>query len=330
VNRRQFTTLLGGAAAAWPVAVRAQQQPGRLRKVGLLLGVSPSDADWLRRVVSFTQALQLLGWTAGRNVIFETRYAEGKLDRLPALVAELIQANVDVVVTQGSEPVQATRKATDTTPIVMAAVGDAVGAGFVASLARSGANVTGLTLVATEQAAKRVELLKETLPRLARFAVLWNSNNPGVQLQIREMERAAPLLGIQLHSLPVTDAGDFEKAIQAAAQARAEALVSIDDLLVIGHRVRIVELAMQQRLPVMAEFKPFATAGALMSYSPDQVDMWRRAAGYVDRILKGTKPADLPVEQPTKFELIINLKTAKALGLEIPPTLLARADEVIE
>jgi putative tryptophan/tyrosine transport system substrate-binding protein len=329
IRRREFIFTLAGVAAAWPVAARAQQST-RQRRIGLLLGVSPSDTEWLRRVTSFTQALQALGWTAGRNVAFETRYAEGKLDRLPALVAELIQANVDIVVTQGSEPVQAARKATDTIPIVMAAVGDAVGAGFVASLARRGANVTGLTLVATEQVAKRLELLKEILPRLARVAVLWNSNNPSHPLQLREVERAAPVLGIQLESLPVTDADDLEKAVEAAAHAGAEALITSDDFLIVGHRARIVDFAMRRRLPVMGEFKPFATAGALMSYAPDQVDMWRRAAGYVDRILKGAKPADLPVEQPIKFELIVNLRSAKALGLDVPPTLIARADEVIE
>jgi ABC-type uncharacterized transport system substrate-binding protein len=332
IRRREFISLVGGATTAsmlWPRSLRAQQT-ARLQRIGILLGVLPSDTEWLRRVASFTQALHLLGWMEGRNVAFETRYAEGKLDRLPALVAELIQANVDIVVTQGSEPVQAARKATDTIPIVMAAVGDAVGAGFVASLARPGGNVTGLTLVATEQSAKRLELLKEILPRLARVAVLWNSNNVGVRLQVKEVERAAPVLGIQLQSLPVSDAIDLEKALQAAAQAGAEALITIDDLLIIGHRVRIVDLAMRWRLPVMAEFKPLASAGALMSYAPDQIDMWWRAAGYVDKIFKGAKPADLPVEQPTKFELVINLKSAKALGIAVPPTLLATADEVIE
>jgi putative ABC transport system substrate-binding protein len=298
MKRREFITLLGGAATAsmlWPPSLSAQQT-ARPRRIGVLLGVSPSDAEWLRRVASFTQALHLLGWIESRNVAFEIRYAEGKLDRLPALVAELIQANVDIVVTQGSEPVQAARKATDTIPIVMAAVGDAVGAGFVASLARPGGNVTGLTLVATEQSAKRLELLKEILPRLGRVAVLWNSNNVGVRLQVKEVERAAPVLGIQLQSLPVADAIDLEEALQAAAQAGAEALITIDDLLIIHHRARIVDLAMRRRLPVMGEFKPFAAAGALMSYAPDQIDMWRRAAGYVDKIFKGSKPADLPVE----------------------------------
>ena len=315
IRRREFVTLLSGAATAsmlWPPSLTAQQI-ARLQRIGILLGVSPSDTEWLRRVASFTQALHLLGWSESRNVVFETRYAEGKLDRLPALVAELIQANVDVIVTQGSEPVQAARKATDTIPIVMAAVGDAVGAGFVASLARPGGNVTGLTLVATEQSAKRLELLKEILPRLARVAVLWNSNNVGVRLQVKEVERGATLLGIQLQSLPLANAIDLEQALQAAAQAGAEALITIDDLLIVSHRARIVDVAMRRRLPVMGEFTPLASAGAVMSYAPDQVDMWRRAAGYVDKIFKGTKPADLPVEQPIKFELVINLKTARAL-----------------
>jgi putative tryptophan/tyrosine transport system substrate-binding protein len=329
MRRREFITLLGSAAAAWPLATRAQE-PARRKKIGILLGVSPSDTEWLRRVAEFIQALQLLGWAEGRNLAFDIRYAEGKLDRLPALAAELIQASVDVVVTQGSEPVQAARNATDTIPIVMASVGDAVGAGFVASLARPGGNVTGLTLVATEQSAKRLELLREILPRLARVAALWNPNNAGHRLQIAEVERAAPVLGIRLQSLPVADASEIEKAVQTAAQAGTEALITMDDLLIIGHRARIVDSAMRRRLPVMGEFKPFATAGALMSYAPDQIDMWRRAAGYVDRILKGAKPTELPVEQPIKFELIVNLKAAKALGLSIPESFLARADEVIE
>jgi putative ABC transport system substrate-binding protein len=332
MNRRAFITLLSGAATAsmlWPSSVRSQQT-ARLQRIGVLLGVSPSDTEWLRRVTAFRQALHLLGWTEGRNVAFEFRYAEGRLDRLPALVAELIQANVDIVVTQGSEPVQAARKATDTIPIVMAAVGESVGSGFVASLARPSGNVTGLTLVATEQSAKRLELLREILPRLAHVAVLWNSNNPSVRLQVKEVERAAPVLGIQLQSVPVADAIDLEHALQATAQARAEALITMDDLLIIHHRARIVDLAMRRRLPVMAEFKPLASAGALMSYTPDQIDMWRRAAGYVDKIFKGAKPADLPVEQPIKFELIVNLKSAKALGLRIPESFLVRADEVIE
>jgi putative ABC transport system substrate-binding protein len=185
-------------------------------------------------------------------------------------------------------------------------------------------------LVATEQSAKRLELLREILPRVARVAVLWNSKNASHPLQVKEVERVAPVLGLQLQSLPVSDAIDLEKALQAASQAGAEALITMDDLLIVGHRVRGVDLAMQRRLPVMSEFKPLASAGALMSYSPDQIDMWRRAAGYVDKIFKGAKPADLPVEQPIKFELIVNLKTAKTLGLDVPPSLLARADEVIE
>jgi ABC-type uncharacterized transport system substrate-binding protein len=331
MRRREFITLVGGAGCVsmlCPPLLSAQT--AQVRRIGVLLGVSPNDAEWLRRVASFTQALQLLGWIESRNVTFEVRYAEGKLERLPALAADLIQANVDVVVTQGSEPVQAARKATDRVPIVMASVGDAIGAGFVASLARPGGNITGLTLVASEQSAKRLELFKEILPRLARVSVLWNSNNASHPLQFKEVERAAPVLGIQLQSLPVTDAIDLEKALEAAAQAGAEALLTMDDLLIIGQRARIVDLAMRWRLPVMGEFKPFATAGALMSYAPDQIDMWRRAAGYVDKILKGSKPADLPVEQPIKFELVINRKTANALGLEISPSLLARADEVIE
>jgi putative ABC transport system substrate-binding protein len=329
MRRRDFITLLGGTVLAWPVTARAQQGDRR-RRIGVLLGLSGGDPEWQRRIVAFTQSLRELGWTEERNVAFEMRYAEGRLDRLPALAVDLVQANVDAIVTQGTEGVQAARNATSSIPIVMTSIGDAVGAGFIASLARPGGNVTGLTLFATEQSAKRLGLLKEVLPRLTRMAVLWNVNNASQRLQVKETEAAAAILKVQLQSLGVRDLGDIEPSFHAAVQARAEAIMTMEDPLIQYSRARIVAFALQHGLPLMGEFRPITDAGALMNYGPNQVEMWRRAASYIDKIFKGATPADLPVARPTKFEFVINLKTAKALSLELPPTLLALADEVIE
>jgi putative ABC transport system substrate-binding protein len=329
MRRREFVTLLGGAAIAWPLAARAQQ-PERMRRIGVLQGLAESDPEWPRRFGAFKQRLQELGWNEGRSVAFEFRFADGKPERLPALAAELVQANIDVILTNAAQPIEAARKATSTVPIVMASVGDALGAGYVASLARPGGNVTGLTLVATDQSAKRLQLVKEIVPNLVRVAVLWNGNASGHRLQLQEMERANPGLGIVLQSLPIRNVDEIDAGLQAAVQANAQAIVTMDDPVVQSQRERIVAFAMRQRLPVMSEFRPATEAGALMSYGPNQIDLWRRAADYVDKILKGAKPADIPVEQPTKFELVINLKTAKALGITIQPGVLAIADEVIE
>jgi putative ABC transport system substrate-binding protein len=329
MRRREFVTLLGGAAIAWPLAARAQQ-PERMRRIGVLQGLAESDPEWPRRFGAFKQRLQELGWNEGRSVAFEFRFADEKPERLPALAAELVQANIDVILTNAAQPIEAARKATSTVPIVMASVGDALGAGYVASLARPGGNVTGLTLVATDQSAKRLQLVKEIVPNLVRVAVLWNGNASGHRLQLQEMERANPGLGIVLQSLPIRNVDEIDAGLQAAVQANAQAIVTMDDPVVQSQRERIVAFAMRQRLPVMSEFRPATEAGALMSYGPNQIDLWRRAADYVDKILKGAKPADIPVEQPTKFELVINLKTAKALGITIQPGVLAIADEVIE
>jgi putative ABC transport system substrate-binding protein len=328
-SRRDFIALLGGAAAAWPLTARAQQGE-RMRRIGVLQGFAESDPEWARRFGAFKQRLQELGWNEGRGISFEFRFADGKPERLPALAADLVQANVDVIVTSAAQPIEAARKATSTIPIVMASVGDAVGAGYVASLARPGGNVTGLTLVATDQSAKRLQLIKEIVPNLVRVAVLWNGNASGHRLQLQEMERATPELGIVLQSLAIRNVGEIDGGLQAALQANAQAIVTMDDPVIQSQRGRIVTFATRQRLPVMSEFRPATEVGALMSYGPNQIDLWRRAAAYVDKILKGAKPADIPVEQPTKFELVINLKTAKALGIGVPPSLLATADEVIE
>jgi putative ABC transport system substrate-binding protein len=329
MRRRDFIKVIAGSVAAWPLAARGQQTD-RGRRVGLLQGLAASDPEWHRRFGAFKQGLQELGWSEGRSVTFEFRFADAKPERLPALASELVKANVDVIVTNAAQPIEAARKATSTIPIVMASVGDAVGAGYIASLARPGGNVTGLTLVATDQSAKRLQLIKEIVPNLIRVAVFWNGNASGHRLQLQEMELAGPGLGIALQSLPIRNADEIDGGLRAAVQANAQAIVTMDDPLIQSQRARIVEFAMRQRLPVMGEFRPVPEAGGLASYGPNQIDLWRRAAVYVDKIFKGAKPADLPVEQPTKFELVINLKTAKALGLEVPGKLLALADEVIE
>jgi putative ABC transport system substrate-binding protein len=314
-------------ALAWPIAGWAQQGE-RIRRIGILQGLAATDPEWQRRFTAFKQGLQELG--EGRNIAFEFRFADNKPERLPSLADELAHANVDVIVTNAAQPVEAARKATSTIPIVMATVGDALGAGYVASLARPGGNVTGLTLVATEQSAKRLQLLKEFAPNLVRVAVFWNGNASGHRLQFKEMEISAPTLGLAVQSIPIRDAGELDGGFQTAKQGNAQALVTMDDPLVQSQRARIVEFARQRRVPLMAEFRPITEAGGLMSYGPNQIDMWRRAAAYLDKIFKGANPAELPVEQPTKFELVVNLRTAREIGIELPTSILPRADELIE
>jgi ABC-type uncharacterized transport system substrate-binding protein len=325
IKRRAFMSLIAGVAA-WPVAARAQQSE-RVRRLGLLQGLAADDPEWQRRFGAFKQGLQDLGWTEGQNITFEGRFADGKPERLGALAAELVAANVDVIVTNAAQSIEAARKATSTIPIVMASVGDALGAGYVASLARPGANVTGLTLVATDQSAKWLQLLKEMVPNLVRVALFWNADASGHRLQLQEMELAAPGLGMRLQSLALHTGEQIDASLQAA---NAQAFFTMDDPLILSQRTRILEFATRQRLPVMGEFRSIPEAGGLASYGPNLLDMWRRAALYVDKIFRGAKPADLPVEQPTKFELVINLKTAAALGLTLAPGVLAIADEVIE
>ena len=328
MQRREF--IVGfSAAMAWPLMARAQQRV-RTRRIGVLLEAISSDPEFLRRIAVFTQSLRELGWIEGQNLAIETRYSERKSERLPALVTELIESKIDVFVIQGIGPLQAARKATDTIPIVMPGTGDAVGMGLVASLARPGGNITGLTMISTQQSTKRLQLIKEIYPSLVRLAVVWNEAAPPHRLQLKELELAAPVLGIALHPIAMRQTEEIEVGLQTAIQANAQAIMTLDDPVVQSQRLRIIEFAMRHRLPVMGEFKVNTDAGALMSYGASQLDMWRRSAIYVDKILKGAKPADLPVEQPTKFDFVINLKTAKALGLEIPPLLLTRADEVIE
>lgn len=327
MRRRDFIALVGGTTAIPLSALAQQTEP--TKRIGVLVGASQSDPVYQRRIDAFEQALRDLGWP-DTKVAFDLRFAEGDLDRLPALAAELVNAKVDLIVTASTEPAIAARKATTTIPVVVAAIGDVVGIGLVSSLARPGGNVTGLTLVTTEQSSKRLDLIKEALPDLRNVAVFSNPNNASHRLQLDPLQRAATTLGLRLESVLIGDAGKLGDAFDATLQAGAQAIITLEDTLIVFLRERIIETAMRHRLPVMGEFRPMANAGALMSYGPNQVEMWRSAARYVDKIFKGANPADLPIEQPTKFQLIVNLKTAKALGLSIPEPFLQRADEVIE
>src|ERR1700730_3394335 len=312
MRRRDLMRMLGVAAIAAPYATRAQQ-PERLRRIGVLMPLGQSDPEAQRRVAAFMQALRGVGWSEGKTVGLEMRYADGKPERLPALAAELVRANVDVIVTQGAQPIEAARNATGTIPIVMAMVGDALGEGYIAGLARPGGYATGQTLVATEQSARPLALIKRIYPGPSRIAVLWNPDASGHRLQLKEMELAAPVLKVVLQSLPVRNAAEIDPSLRTATQASAQAIVTMDDPFIQSNRTRIVEFGMRQNLPVMGEFRPIAAAGGVMSYGPNQFEMWRGAAAYVDKILKGAKPGDLPVQQPAKRELRINLKAAKAL-----------------
>jgi len=329
MDRRTFLAGTDAALLAAPRSAEAQQ-PDRVRRIGLLLPYIESDSQAQARVSALRAALQELGWADGRNARFEFRYTEGQLDRLPALAADLVERKMDVIVTAGTESTDAARKATKNIPIVMAAVGDPIAAGFIASLARPGGNVTGASLLATELTAKRLQLLNETLPGLTRVAVLWSAANASVVQKVKQIQAAAPLFGVQLQLLELRAASDIEKSFESAAQFGAQAVMTTEDALQITNRVRVAELGRRHRIPVASEFAEFARAGALMSYGPSILDQFRDAAGYVDKIFKGAKPSDLPVEQATRFELLINLKTAKALGLTIPPSPLGRADEVIQ
>jgi putative tryptophan/tyrosine transport system substrate-binding protein len=323
-RRRQFITLLGGAAA-WPFAVRAQQA-GKIRTIGYLSPGSRPPAG----ITALFDALPELGWIEGKNVAFERRYAENRPERLLELAAELVHLNVDVIVAIGTLGPLAAKRATSTIPIVMTAAGDPLGSGLVASLARPGGNVTGMSLMAPDLGGKRLELLKELLPRLARVAVLWNAANPYAAIVFKETHAAGRTLGVEVQSFEVRSPDDFDGAFEIVRRQRPDALITVEDPLTFSHRKRIADFAVAYRLPSLHGFREDVEAGGLISYGANLPDLFRRAAGYVDKILKGAKPADLPVQQPTQFELVINLKTARALGLEVPATLLATADEVIE
>jgi len=323
LRRRQFITLIGGAAATWPIAAPAQQ--GVKYRIGFLsAGVIPKY--WS----NFVDGLRELGWIEGKNIVFDLRQAENRLDRLPELAAELVRLNVDAIATVGTLAPLAAKQVTTSIPIVMLSAGDPLGSGLVASLARPGGNVTGMSLMTPDLGGKRLELLKEVLPRLARAAIIWNAANPYSALVFGETQGAAKKLTVELQSLEVRGPDDFDGAFEAAKRQHPEALITVEDPLTFTYAKRIAEFAVAHQLPALHGLREFVTADGLMSYGASLADLARRAAGYIDKILRGAKPADLPVQQPTKFELVINLKTARALGLEIPPTLLARADEVIE
>ena len=278
---------------------------------------------------SFPGSFAGLGLIEGENITFERRYADDRLDHLPELAAELVRLNVDVIVAVGTLAPLAAKRATTTIPIVLVSAGDPLGSGLVTSLARPGGNITGLSLMAPDLGGKRLELLKEALPSISRVGILWNAANPYSALVFKETESAATKVGIELHSIEVRSPTDIDTNLPAAKE-RLEALIVVEDPLTFGQRKRIADFVVSNRLPSIYGLREYVGVGGLMSYGTSNAALYRVAAGYVEKILKGAKPADLPVMQPTKFELVINLKTAKALGLEIPPTLLARADEVIE
>jgi putative ABC transport system substrate-binding protein len=326
MKRRDFMTLLGGAAFAWPVTARAQQS-GKLRTIGFLGPNTHSAAsEW---VAAFVQRLRELGWMEGRTITIEYRWAEGREERFAEIAAEFVRLKVDVIVTSGTPAVMASKKATSVIPIVFATAGDPVGSGLVASLARPGGNVTGLATLANELAGKRLELLREVVPDLRRLAIMGNVGNPFTVLELGEVQAAARTLGLEVATLEIRRAQDLAPAFEAL-KSRADALYVCTDALANTNRIRINIAALGERLPTMHGSRDYVEAGGLMSYGPNFPDMFRRTADYVDKILRGAKPGDLPVEQPTKFDLVVNLTTAKALRLDVPPTLLTRADEVLE
>jgi putative ABC transport system substrate-binding protein len=308
----------------------AAQPPEKVPRVGYLNPGSSSDPVRQRRLEALRQGLRELGYVEGQNIALEPRWAEGKYDRYPALAADLVRSKVDVIVAWSGPATKAAQEATRTIPIVMSLVNDPVGSGLVASLARPGGNVTGTTVMAPDVVGKRVELLKEVLPKVSRVAVLQHPDNPASASLVREAEVAARALGVRLQILGVRNSAEIDSAFAAMTRERAGAFMYLPDAIFDNQQGQILELAAKRRLPAILGNRQPAEAGALMAYGPDFLALERRAATYVDKILKGAKPADLPVEQPTKFELVINLKTAKALGLTIPASLLARADQVIE
>jgi putative tryptophan/tyrosine transport system substrate-binding protein len=328
-NRREFITLLGGAVA-WPLKARAQQAD-KVPRIGLLLFASADDAAYAKLIEAFRRGLRDLGYVEGRNVMIEYRFAGNTHERLAQLAAELVRTQVDVIVSHGTPGTLAAMRATATIPIVMTTAGDPAGSGLVASLSQPGGNVTGLSLMMPDLGGKRLELLKEFVPELRRAAVLWNALNPLSALLVQQAQDAAVKLGIELQPITVAGADDLDRALAvAAADRRASGLIVAEDGLTLAKRIQIVAFAAGLGIPAIYGLKEFTDVGGLLSYGAHFADLWRRAATYVDKIIKGARPADLPVEQPTRFEMVINLRTAKALGLEVPPILLARADEVIE
>jgi putative ABC transport system substrate-binding protein len=326
MRRREFIGILGGSAISWPLTARAQQS-ARLPTIGFL---GPSTASVAGdRIAAFEERLRSLGWAKDATVAIDYRWADGHLERFEKLAAEFVRLKVDVIVTWGTTTAIEAKRATSSIPVVFTVVGDPVGSGLVASLARPAGNVTGLSTQHADTAGKRLGLLREVLPDLSRLAIMANVSNPGAAEEMREVEALARTVGIEVLGLEVRHASDIEPAV-ASLKGRAQALYVTADALFNTNKVRIATSTLGARLPTMHGFREIVAAGGLISYAPDYLDLFRRAGDYVDKILRGTKPADIPVEQPTKFELVVNLITAKALGLTIPPTLLVRADKVIE
>jgi putative tryptophan/tyrosine transport system substrate-binding protein len=325
MRRRDFVTLLGGAVFAWPLGARAQ--PAKRPTIGYLgSGTPATQGQW---VPPFVQRLRELGWIEGHNLAIEYRWAEGRTERFSEIAAEFVRLKVDVIVTYATPPTLAAKQATSVIPIVFAVAGDPVGTGLVASLARPGGNVTGLSLQAIDYVGKRLELLREVVPGLRRLAILVNVGNPIGVLEMREVQATARTLGLEVITSEIRRGEDIAPAFEVL-KGRTEALYVVTDPLVTTNHARIHTLAMGAHLPTMHDGREYVEAGALMSYGPSRPDLFRRAADHVDKILRGTKPGDIPVEQPTKFDLVINLTTAKVLGLTIPESFLLRADQVIE
>jgi putative ABC transport system substrate-binding protein len=328
-SRREFITLVGGAAAAWPMVARAQQAE-RSRRVGMLTGIAENDPQAALRIAAVRDGLRELGWVEGRNIGFDFRFSGGSFERMQAAASELVAAAPDVLIAGGTPAVEALRHKTRTVPLVFASVADPVGAGFVDSLARPGGNATGFTNYEYGISGKWLELLKEIAPGVKRAAVLRDATNASGMGSWGAIQAVAPSLGIELTPVSVGSAAEIERATTAFAAQVDGGLVVTGSNLTTLHRELIITLAAKHLLPAIYPYRFFAIGGGLASYGPDQMDQYRHAVEYVDRVLRGEKPSDLPVQAPRKYELVLNLKTAKALGLTVPPTLLARADEVIE
>jgi putative ABC transport system substrate-binding protein len=311
-----------------PCSAAHAQQPAKIPRIGILISASASVQS--ARVEAFRQRLRELGYVEGKNIVMEHRYAEGKRERLPDLAAELVRLKADVIVTTGAVPVLAAKKASPTIPIIFASSSDPVGSGLVSSLAQPGGTITGLSQMAPDLDGKRLELLKEAFPKIVRVAFLWQAGGIRGNLELTDMEAAAKVLGLKLQSLPVRSLGDLESAFARAKREGAQALITTTGALINTQLRQVLDFAVKNRLPAMYPNSEFVEAGGLMSYGSDNTDSWRRAADFVDKILKGTKPADIPVEQPTKFEFLVNLKAAKQIGLTIPQKVLARVDRVIK
>jgi putative ABC transport system substrate-binding protein len=330
MRRRDFIKVVAGSAAVWPLPARAQQVTSTSRRVGILIPESVATAEALGLLNAFRQGLKETGWVEGQNIAFDYRSADGKEDALPKIAAEMVQLRLDAILAESTPAIQAAKDATQSIPIVMAVSNDPVASGFIASLNRPGGNITGLSLQSSELAGKRLQVLTEIVPRLTRLAVLSNPTNPSHALLVQQMQTAARSFGIALHVVEASAPDKLDSAFAMIASVRADALVVLPDGMFFGQHRRILGLTTAAHLPALFPEKEVVKAGGLMSYGPSIPTSFRRAATYVDKILRGANPADLPVEQPTKFELVINLKTAKTLGLSLSSGLLSIADEVIE